>query len=72
VTKVQGGRHRSGRVVWSTPAGNARPARQVREQYCENGLTLTYNGEDKILGGVTYGGYSTAIVVDEKYVLKRA
>jgi len=32
-------------------------------------LTLTYNGEDKILGGVTYGGYSTAIVVDEKYVL---
>jgi alcohol dehydrogenase (NADP+) len=39
------------------------------EQYCENGLTLTYNGEDKILGGVTYGGYSTGIVVDEKYVL---
>jgi uncharacterized zinc-type alcohol dehydrogenase-like protein len=39
------------------------------EQYCENGLTLTYNGEDKVLGGVTYGGYSTAIVVDEKYVL---
>jgi uncharacterized zinc-type alcohol dehydrogenase-like protein len=39
------------------------------EQYCENFLTLTYNGEDKILGGVTYGGYSTAIVVDEKYVL---
>src|SRR6202051_1516269 len=39
------------------------------EQYCENFMTLTYNGEDKILGGVTYGGYSTAIVVDEKYVL---
>jgi uncharacterized zinc-type alcohol dehydrogenase-like protein len=39
------------------------------EQYCENFLTLTYNGEDKILGGVTYGGYSTAIVVDENYVL---
>jgi uncharacterized zinc-type alcohol dehydrogenase-like protein len=32
-------------------------------------MTLTYNGEDKILGGVTYGGYSTGIVVDEKYVL---
>ena len=40
------------------------------EQYCENGLTLTYNGEDKILGGVTYGGYSESIVVDEKYVLR--
>src|SRR5262245_8250369 len=40
------------------------------EQYCENMLTLTYNGEDKILGGVTYGGYSDSIVVDENYVLR--
>jgi alcohol dehydrogenase (NADP+) len=40
------------------------------EQYCEVGLTLTYNGEDKILGGVTRGGYSDSIVVDEKYVLR--
>ncbi len=40
------------------------------EQYCENGMTLTYNAEDKILGGVTYGGYSETIVVDEAYVLR--
>src|SRR6266849_2856481 len=40
------------------------------EQYCEQFMTLTYNGEDKLLGGVTYGGYSDAIVVDEKYVLR--
>ena len=40
------------------------------EQYCENGMTLTYNSEDKFLGGVTYGGYSDSIVVDEAYVLK--
>jgi alcohol dehydrogenase (NADP+) len=40
------------------------------EQYCENFMTLTYNGEDKILGGVTYGGYSDSIVVDENYVLR--
>jgi uncharacterized zinc-type alcohol dehydrogenase-like protein len=40
------------------------------EQYCEVGMTLTYNAEDKILGGVTYGGYSDSIVVDEKYVLR--
>ena len=40
------------------------------EQYCENGMTLTYNSEDKFLGGVTYGGYSDSIVVDEKYVLR--
>src|ERR1700741_2672352 len=40
------------------------------EQYCENGMTLTYNAEDKFLGGVTYGGYSDSIVVDQAYVLK--
>jgi uncharacterized zinc-type alcohol dehydrogenase-like protein len=40
------------------------------EQYCQNFMTLTYNGEDKILGGVTYGGYSDSVVVDEAYVLR--
>jgi uncharacterized zinc-type alcohol dehydrogenase-like protein len=40
------------------------------QQYCENGFTLTYNFEDKVLGGVTYGGYSDSIVVDEAFVLR--
>jgi len=40
------------------------------QQYCENGMVLTYNSEDKHLGGVTYGGYSESIVVDENYVLR--
>jgi uncharacterized zinc-type alcohol dehydrogenase-like protein len=40
------------------------------EQYCEVGFIGTYNSEDKILGGVTYGGYSTHIVVDEHFVLR--
>ena len=40
------------------------------EQFCEQFMTLTYNGQDKILGGVTYGGYSDSIVVDENYVLR--
>jgi uncharacterized zinc-type alcohol dehydrogenase-like protein len=44
--------------------------REGLEQYCENGFTLTYNSEDKHLGGVTYGGYSESIVVDENYVLR--
>jgi uncharacterized zinc-type alcohol dehydrogenase-like protein len=44
--------------------------RAGEEQYCDNFMTLTYNGEDKILGGVTYGGYSESIVVDEAYVLR--
>jgi alcohol dehydrogenase (NADP+) len=40
------------------------------EQYCENFSTLTYNSEDKFLGGVTYGGYSDSIVVDQSFVLR--
>ena len=40
------------------------------EQYCENGMTGTYNSADKHTGGVTYGGYSKSIVVDEKFVLR--
>jgi uncharacterized zinc-type alcohol dehydrogenase-like protein len=39
------------------------------EQFCPN-LTLTYNFPDKHLGGVTYGGYSNSIVVDEGFVLR--
>ena len=39
------------------------------EQFCNN-MILTYNFPDKHLGGVPYGGYSDAIVVDESYVLK--
>jgi uncharacterized zinc-type alcohol dehydrogenase-like protein len=40
------------------------------EQYCDNVPVLTYNGEDKALGGVTYGGYSESIVVDESFALR--
>lgn len=40
------------------------------EQYCENVLVWTYNGLDKFLGGVTYGGYSESIVVDQAFVLR--
>jgi uncharacterized zinc-type alcohol dehydrogenase-like protein len=39
------------------------------EQFCPNG-TFTYNAPDKHLGGVTYGGYSERIVVDERFVLQ--
>ena len=39
------------------------------EQFCPN-MTLTYNSPDKHLGGVTYGGYSDSIVVDEHFVLR--
>jgi uncharacterized zinc-type alcohol dehydrogenase-like protein len=39
------------------------------EQYCDVGFTGTYNSPDKHLGGMTYGGYSKSIVVDEHFVL---
>jgi uncharacterized zinc-type alcohol dehydrogenase-like protein len=42
------------------------------EQYCDtpNGITFTYNSPDpKDPGKVTYGGYSTHIVADERFCL---
>jgi uncharacterized zinc-type alcohol dehydrogenase-like protein len=39
------------------------------EQFCPN-QTLTFNSPDKHLGGVTYGGYSDSVVVDERFVLR--
>jgi len=39
------------------------------EQFCPN-FVLTYNFPDKHTGGMTYGGYSDSIVVDEHFVLR--
>ena len=40
------------------------------EQYCDEFPTFTYNSPDSRSGGITYGGYSEAIVVDEAFVLR--
>ncbi len=40
------------------------------EQFCDNGPVFTYNSKDKHTGGITYGGYSKSIVVDENFVLR--
>ena len=40
------------------------------EQYCLNGWVGTYNSPDKYSGGMTYGGYSEKVVVEEHFVLK--
>ena len=40
------------------------------ENYCEKGQTFTYNSEDKVSGGITFGGYSRAVVVDEGFTLR--
>ena len=39
------------------------------ENYCLNRFTDTYNGQDKKSGGHTFGGYSTSIVVEERFCL---
>ncbi|MDR3406809.1 MAG: NAD(P)-dependent alcohol dehydrogenase [Chthoniobacter sp.] len=44
--------------------------RQGFEQLCDQFPVFTYNGPDKHSGGVTYGGYSDSIVVDEAFVLR--
>lgn len=40
------------------------------EQFCSEGVSLTYNSKTRDTGEATQGGYSTRIVVDENYVLK--
>jgi uncharacterized zinc-type alcohol dehydrogenase-like protein len=49
--------------------GTCPECRAGLEQFCPN-LTLTFNSPDKHLGGVTYGGYSDSIVVDQRFVLR--
>lgn len=39
------------------------------EQYCDEGMTGTYNSYERGTKIPTYGGYSTTITVDEKYTL---
>ncbi|WP_293912151.1 NAD(P)-dependent alcohol dehydrogenase [Deinococcus sp.] len=43
---------------------------QGLEQYCENGHTTTYNSREKGTGKLTFGGYSTSIVVRQEFVLR--
>jgi uncharacterized zinc-type alcohol dehydrogenase-like protein len=49
--------------------GTCPECRAGLEQFCPN-MILTFNSPDKHLGGVTYGGYSASIVVDDRFVLR--
>jgi uncharacterized zinc-type alcohol dehydrogenase-like protein len=44
--------------------------RAGEEQFCDNGMTMTYGSTDKHLGTPTLGGYSQSIVVTEDFVLR--
>src|SRR5579871_2956989 len=39
------------------------------EQFCDEGVTFSFNSKDKVLGGHTYGGFSKTYVCNERYVL---
>jgi alcohol dehydrogenase (NADP+) len=39
------------------------------EQFCNEGVTFSFNSPDKHLGGATLGGFSETYVCDENYVL---
>lgn len=41
-----------------------------QEQYCEGPLSFTYNGKERDGVTPTYGGYSSKVVVDQRYVLR--
>lgn len=45
------------------------PCEHGHEQYC-TGAVFTYSAKDPIDGSITQGGYSTAIVAPERFVLK--
>ena len=45
------------------------PCREGLEQYCLEGPTLTYNGEDRHDRSITFGGYAEAIVVSDRFVV---
>jgi uncharacterized zinc-type alcohol dehydrogenase-like protein len=50
--------------------GTCEACREGEEQFCASQPIFTYNGPDQHLGGVTYGGYSESVVVDEDFVLR--
>jgi alcohol dehydrogenase (NADP+) len=50
--------------------GECRPCRDGNEQFCQKAAAWTYNGTEMDRKTPTYGGYSTHIVVTERFVLK--
>jgi len=50
--------------------GHCKNCERDNEQYCENGVSQTYNSFLQDKKTITYGGYSSHIVVTEKFVLK--
>ena len=71
VTKVRAGQAAGGGCLVDS-CRTCGSCQEDLEQYCENGSTGTYGSPDKKNGGVTMGGYSGQMVVDENFVLRIA
>lgn len=50
--------------------GHCEDCESGEEQFCNEGVTFSFNSEDKVSGGHTFGGFSKTYVCNEKYVLK--
>ncbi|HLP31305.1 MAG TPA: NAD(P)-dependent alcohol dehydrogenase [Geothrix sp.] len=49
---------------------HCKPCEKGEEQYCKEGSTFTYGGQDRHDRTTTQGGYSDQIVVSDRFVLK--
>ncbi len=50
--------------------GDCDQCKKHQEVYCRQGPTLTYNGQDRLTGEQTHGGYAKHVVVREEFVLR--
>lgn len=46
------------------------PCRNGLQQYCDNGMTGTYNGYERDGKTIAFGGYSNGFVINEDYALR--
>ncbi|MGA7721765.1 MAG: NAD(P)-dependent alcohol dehydrogenase [Ignavibacteriaceae bacterium] len=50
--------------------GKCESCKEGMEQFCDEGVTFSFNSPDKYLGTATYGGFSETYVADKKYMLR--
>ena len=69
VTKFKVG-DRIGVGVFIDSCRQCPPCKSGLQQYCDNGMTGTYNGYERDGKTIAFGGYSNGFVIDETYALK--
>jgi uncharacterized zinc-type alcohol dehydrogenase-like protein len=69
VTKFSVG-DRIGVGVFIDSCRDCEPCRNGLQQYCDNGMTGTYNGYERDGKTIAFGGYSNGFVINEDYALR--